>query len=85
MNLISLEDGPMASNRTWVETLVTRVQREFLDTPSLRLTLPQAERHFALDRASCEAVLGALVDAHVLARSADGRYARSFPRLAQAA
>jgi hypothetical protein len=85
MNLISLEDGPMAANRTWVETLVTRVQSEFLDTPSLRLTLPQAARHFGLDRDSCEAVLGVLADARVLARSAEGRYARFFPRLAQAA
>jgi hypothetical protein len=75
----------MASKQTWVETLVTRVQNEFLDTPSLRLTLPQAARHFGIDRASCEAVLGVLADAHVLARSADGRYARFFPRLAQAA
>jgi hypothetical protein len=68
-----------------VETMVTRVQGEFLNTPHLRLTLPQAERHFEIDRASCEAVLAALVDAHVLARSADGRYARFFPPLAHAA
>jgi len=51
----------------------------------LRLTLPEAERRFGMDRASCEAVLGALVDAHVLAQSADGGYARFFPRLAHAA
>jgi hypothetical protein len=82
---MTLEDSPMAPNRTWVETLVTQVQGEFLETPTLRLTLPQAERRFGIDRVSCEAVLGALVDAHVLARSADGRYARFFPRFAQAA
>jgi hypothetical protein len=75
----------MASNSARVETLVTRIQDEFLDTPNLSLSLPQAERHFGIDRASCEAVLGVLVDARVLARSADGRYVRLFPRLAHAA
>jgi hypothetical protein len=75
----------MASNRSWVEAMVMRVQRAFLDTPALCLTLPQAERHFGIDRISCEAVLGALVDANVLARSVDGRYTRFFPRLANAA
>jgi len=75
----------MSRNTSWVETLVMRVQGEFLDTPTLSLSLPQAERHFGVDRVSCEAVLGALVDANVLARSADGNYARFFPRLAHAA
>ena len=75
----------MRPNTSRVETLVMRVQNEFLDTPTLRLTVPQAERHFGIDQASCQAVLGLLVDAHVLARSADGRYARFFPHLAQAA
>jgi hypothetical protein len=75
----------MAPTRTWIETLVTRVQGEFLDAPARRLTLPQAERHFGIDRVTCEAVLGALVDADVLTRLADGRYARCFPRLADAA
>jgi hypothetical protein len=85
MNLMSLEDRSMAPNRSWVERLVMRIQGEFLDTPCLRLTISQAEQHFEIDRTSCEAVLGALVDANVLSRSADGRYTRSFPRLAHAA
>jgi hypothetical protein len=82
---MSLEGGAMATNRRWVETLVTRVQGEFLDSPALRLSVPQAERHFGVDRESCEAVLGALVDANVLTRLPDGRYVRFFPRLADAA
>lgn len=75
----------MTPNRIWVATLVMRIQGAFLEAPALHLTLPEAERRFAIDRRSCEAVLGALVDARVLARSADGRYTRFFPRLADAA
>jgi hypothetical protein len=75
----------MTTNAGHIEKLVTRIQSEFLDTPSLRLTLPQATRRFAIDRISCEAVLGALVDAGVLARSEGGTYTRFFPRLAEAA
>lgn len=75
----------MTPNTSRVETLVVQIQGAFLEMPTLRLTLPQAERHFGIDRVSCEAVLGALVDAKVLARSADGGYARFFPRLAHAA
>jgi hypothetical protein len=65
--------------------LVMRVQGDFLAAPALRLTLPEAARRFGLDRRSCEAVLHALVDASVLARTADGAYERFFPRLAHAA
>lgn len=75
----------MTPNTSSVAALVTQIQGAFLETPTLRLTLPEAERHFGIDRASCEAVLAALVDANVLARAADGRYARFFPRLAHAA
>ena len=47
--------------------LRTRVQAEFREMPGLKLTVPQASRLFSIDRASCERVLGALVDAGQLA------------------
>lgn len=75
----------MTTNARQVETLVMGIQGEFLETPSLRLTLSQAGPRFGIDRVSCEAVFGLLVDAGVLARSAQGEYARFFPRLANAA
>lgn len=75
----------MVTNGFPVDTLVMRIQGEFLDRPALHLTIPQAARHFAIDRVSCEAVLDALVDARVLARSTDGAYTRFFPPLAHAA
>ena len=75
----------MATNAPRVEALVMRIQRDFLDAPALRLTLPEVERRFGIDRMSCEALLGALVDARVLTRAVDGAYTRFFPRLAHAA
>lgn len=75
----------MTKSARKIETLVMQIQGEFLDTPSLRLTLPAAARRFGIDRVSCEAVLGALVDASVLFRTSNGAYVRLFPRLARAA
>jgi hypothetical protein len=68
-----------------VVALVMRVQGAFLETTALRLTLTDAERRFGTDRDTCEAVLGALVNSGVLARTDDGGYVRFFPRLAKAA
>jgi hypothetical protein len=76
---------PMTLNAGQIAALVVRMQGEFLDAPTLKLTLPEAERRFQVDRVTCEAVLGALVDAHVLARTRDGFFVRFFPRLAHAA
>jgi hypothetical protein len=68
-----------------IESLVLGIQDAFLNQPTLQLTLTAAARQFGLDRFTCRAVLGALVDAHVLARTQDGRYHRHFPRQAHAA
>ena len=65
--------------------LVLRIQDAFLDEPTLQLTLRAAARHFGLDGFTCRAVLGALVDAHVLARTHDGLYRRYVPQQAHAA
>jgi len=47
--------------------LCARVRAEFREMPGMALTLPQAARLFSLDPARCERVLGALVQAGVLA------------------
>ena len=75
----------MSANAHRLEVLVMRVQRVFLETPTLRMTMPQAGRRFGIDNATCEAVLGVLVDAKVLARSQEGTYTRLLPRETQAA
>jgi len=68
-----------------ISAFVLRMQGAFLDAPTLKLTLTEAEGRFGVDGATCEAVLGVLIDANVLARTRDGAYTRFFPRLAHAA
>ena len=70
----------MTWNAARIQTLVMRMQNDYLETPALALTLPQAQRRFGVDATACEAVLGALVDAGVLTCTPDGAYRRWFPR-----
>jgi hypothetical protein len=63
-----------------IGSLVLHVQGAFLNKPTLHLTLHQAEHEFRVDAVSCQAVLGTLVDAHVLDRTSDGLYSRHFPQ-----
>lgn len=59
------------------EEVLRRVRGEFLEMPGLRLTEAQARRMWGLDAASCDALLGALVDAQFLFRTRDGAFKRS--------
>ena len=58
------------------DEVLRRVQGEFLEMPGLRLTQAQARRLWGLDAASCDALLGALVDAKFLFRTRDGAFMR---------
>jgi hypothetical protein len=58
------------------EEVLRRVQGEFLEMPGLRLTEAQARRLWGLDAASCDALLGALVDAKFLFKTRDGAFMR---------
>ncbi len=60
-----------------LEGILRRIQGEYNEMPGLRLTIAQAQRLWGLDRAECDAVLGALVDAKFLIRNRDGTFARS--------
>jgi hypothetical protein len=59
------------------EDVLRRVQGEYIEMPGLRLTTAQAQRLWGLDRAACDALLGALVDAKFLSRTRDGAFVRS--------
>jgi len=54
-----------------------RVRGEYTEMPGLRLTTAQAQRLWNLDRAACDALLGALVDSKFLFRTRDGAFVRS--------
>jgi hypothetical protein len=72
--------GRYESELRRISALVTKLQNDFLDVPGLTLTLSQAQKRFATDAITCEAVLDALVDAKVLARASNSAYVRFFPR-----
>jgi hypothetical protein len=54
--------------------LLNRVKSEFLEMPGLQLKIDQAQRLWNLDRASCETLLGVLVEAKFLRRDANNVY-----------
>ncbi|HEU4927404.1 MAG TPA: hypothetical protein VFT24_10170 [Vicinamibacterales bacterium] len=65
-----------------ISALVTKIQGDYLDTPGLTLTLPEALKRFGANAITCKAVLDTLVDARVLTRTSDGGFVRFFPRCA---
>ncbi len=69
----------MTQARGHVEALVMTIQGAFLKDPHLALTAAQAPQRFGADEITCDAVLRALVDAHVLAKTNAGTYVRLFP------
>lgn len=71
----------MTATRCQLESLVMRIETDFLDNPRLALTLPAAQKRFGIDERTCTGVLEALVDAHVLTQR-EQAYRRYFPRLA---
>ena len=57
--------------------VLRRVQGEYIEMPGLRLTTAQAQRLWGLDRASCDSLLDALVEAKFLLKTRDGAFVRS--------
>ncbi len=59
------------------EELVERIRAEFIEQPGLRLTEAQASRLWQLTPATCHEALSMLIASGFLARTPDGRFARS--------
>ena len=70
----------MTPTRSEIETLVMKIQAQFLRTPAVRLTLNQIARQMNVSVSLCKAVLRVLVDARVLAQTPGGVYERFFPQ-----
>jgi hypothetical protein len=66
----------LACKEVAIDAALRRVQGEYLEMPGLRLTAAQAQRLWGLDRESCNALLGALVDTKFLYRTRDGAFMR---------
>jgi hypothetical protein len=60
-----------------IDDVLQRIQGEFVEMPGLRLTAPQAQRLWGLERDVCSALLGALVDAKFLSQTRDGAFIRT--------
>jgi hypothetical protein len=67
----------MAARAQALDDVLRRVRGEYTEMPGLCLTPAQAQRLWGLDRAACEALLGALVEAKFLAQTRDGAFVRS--------
>jgi len=58
------------------ESLIVRIQSEYLEMPGLRLTAEQGRRLWGLDPDRCDEVLNTLVKRRFLSIGQDGKYAR---------
>ena len=56
--------------------LLNRIRAEYLEMPGLLLTREQMQRLCGVDRAECQRVLDALIDARFLCVTRRGAYAR---------
>jgi Fic family protein len=70
---------PEARSTPALRRLVQRIEAEFREMPGLELTAQQAQRLWALDTATCGAVLGVLSERGFLRRTAGGSYLREHP------
>ena len=59
-----------------IDDALQKIQGEFIEVPGLKLTVPEAQRLWGLERDTCDALLDALVDARFLCRTSDGAFIR---------
>ena len=60
-----------------IRALLDQIQAEYAEMPGLSVTLSQAQRLWAADRATCEAVFSRLITDGVLRRTNKGRFVRA--------
>ena len=60
-----------------IDEVLQRIQGEYSEMPGLRLTAAQAQRLWGLERAVCDELLGALVDAKFLSQTRDGAFIKT--------
>jgi predicted transcriptional regulator of viral defense system len=65
------------SVRFTTRTLIEQVEAEYAEMPGLSVTLSQAQRLWAVDRAACEEVFSRLISKGVLRRTTRGRFIRA--------
>ena len=66
-----------STSRQTIRTLMEQVRAEYAEMPGLSVTLPQAQRLWTIDRATCEEAFGCLISRGVLKRTSKGRFVRA--------
>jgi len=66
-----------STSRQTIRTLMEQVRAEYAEMPGLSVTLPQAQRLWAVDRATCEEAFGRLVSSGVLRKTTKGHFVRA--------
>ena len=69
--------GDIGSRDGGIRTVMDQVRAEYAEMPGLCITLPQAQRLWALDKRTCEAVFSGLIARGVLRRTSKGRFVRA--------
>ena len=62
-----------------VRQAVARMEAEYREMPGLMLTIPQAQRLWGLERATCTIALATLLQRRFLKQAANGLYLRERP------
>ena len=72
-----MSETALSADNTTITDWLQLIRAEYLEVPGLCLTESQAERLWRLDTLTCEALLGALMDAKFLRRTGRGAYVRN--------
>jgi hypothetical protein len=67
----ALPAGPLTLS---IGLVAARIKGEYREMPGLRLTLPQAQRHFGVEATLCSLAFEQLTRDKFLIRSADGQF-----------
>jgi hypothetical protein len=70
----------MTANADWILEDLLRIRIDFINHPALVLTPAQAAIRFRLNADACAAILGALLNRGILAKTQEGAYITFFPR-----
>jgi hypothetical protein len=77
VNAIADERDDIGTRSRSIRTLVELIQAEYAEMPGLSVTLPQAQRLWAVDQTTCEEVFNRLISRGVLRRTSKGRFIRA--------
>lgn len=70
-------EAQLIAAQTNVADWLHLIRSEYLEIPGLQLTKKQVERLWSLDSATCDALLGALIDVRFLRQTRTGAYVRA--------